>query len=178
MISNIIRRAELPRTKLKIIQISFALAGLLLAMAVIIAAEHAHAETVKGTVTKVLDGDSLIVKTESKQIEVRLFGVDAPEWDQPFGPEAKAFTTGLSINKKVTVKIKSVDKYKRTVGEVFLPDGKNLGHTLVNEGLAWWYQKFAPDYEQIKTLENKARKANKGIWSQKNPIPPWDFRIR
>jgi micrococcal nuclease len=34
------------------------------------------------------------------------------------------------------VRVRDSDRYKRIVGEVFLPDGRNLNHELVRAGLA------------------------------------------
>ena len=36
------------------------------------------------------------------------------------------------------------DKYRRTIADVLLPDGTYVNHTLVKEGLCWWYRKYAP----------------------------------
>jgi endonuclease YncB( thermonuclease family) len=40
----------------------------------------------------------------------------------------------------VTVRVRDVDRYKRTVAEIILPDGRNLNRELVRAGLAWWYK--------------------------------------
>jgi endonuclease YncB( thermonuclease family) len=46
--------------------------------------------------------------------------------------------------KEVTVQTHGHDKYKRTIGDVILPDGMNLNQELVKEGWCWWYRKYAP----------------------------------
>ena len=38
--------------------------------------------------------------------------------------------SALVFGKNVTVETYGHDKYKRTIGEVFLPDGTNVNHTL------------------------------------------------
>ena len=40
--------------------------------------------------------------------------------------------------------IHATDRYGRLVGEVLLPNGRNLGQELVRAGLAWWYRQYAP----------------------------------
>src|ERR1019366_4551502 len=67
-----------------------------------------------------------------------------PEVKQPFGTRAKQFTGDLAFGQMVTVKIRDIDRYKRTVAEVILPDGRNLNQKIVRAGLAWWYQQYAP----------------------------------
>lgn len=42
------------------------------------------------TVLKVYDGDTLRVIWRGQKVRVRLIDVNAPEWNQPGGPEAKA----------------------------------------------------------------------------------------
>ena len=66
-----------------------------------------------------------------------------PEVKQPFGTRAKQFTGDLAFGQMVTVKIRDIDRYKRTVAEVILPDGRNLNQKIVRAGLAWWYQQYA-----------------------------------
>jgi endonuclease YncB( thermonuclease family) len=43
----------------------------------------------------------------------------------------------------VTVKVRDIDRCKRTAAEIILPDGRNLNQALVRAGLAWWYQQYA-----------------------------------
>ena len=62
------------------------------------------------------------------------------------------------------------------MGEVLLPDGRNLNHELVRAGFAWWYRKYAPEDETLKQLEQEARAAKRGLWVDAKPIPPWQWR--
>ncbi len=69
------------------------------------------------------------------------------------------------------------DRYGRTVGVVLLPDGRSLNHELVRAGLAWWYRRYAPDDETLAQLERDARGAERGLWADAEPVPPWEWRI-
>jgi len=69
-------------------------------------------------------------------------------------------------------------KYGRIVGEVLLPDGISLNKQLVSMGLAWWYRKYAPNDRTLKALETGAREAKRGLWVDKDPVPPWEWRKR
>jgi endonuclease YncB( thermonuclease family) len=42
-------------------------------------------------------------------------------------------------------------------------------------GLAWWFRKYSNE-QSLGTLEQEARMARRGIWSNENPVPPWEFR--
>ena len=54
-----------------------------------------------GRVDRVVDGDTLIVTTESDQLRVQIRGIDAPETDQPYGTEARKALTAMAIGRSV-----------------------------------------------------------------------------
>jgi endonuclease YncB( thermonuclease family) len=84
--------------------------------------------------------------------------------------------SALAFGKDVTVQMHGYDKYKRTLGDVLLPDGTNVNHTLVKEGWCWWYRKYAPGDTVLEGLETEAREARKGLWADPQPVPPWEWR--
>ena len=55
---------------------------------------------------------------------------------------------------------------------------ESLNAMLVREGLAWVYTEYCklPDCERLKELEQAARAAGHGLWADKEPIPPWEWR--
>ena len=132
-----------------------------------------------GKVVNVEDGDSIVVLRHHKEIEVRLYGIDVPEYDQPFGTKASRFTSKLADNKIVEVEVMDMDQYGRTVGLVYIEgDGECLNEELVKAGYAWVYERYCDikDCEAWQKLETVARVSEKGLWSRKKPIPPWDWR--
>jgi endonuclease YncB( thermonuclease family) len=131
-----------------------------------------------GTVVSVLDGHTIEVLYNRRAKRIRLNGIDAPEKGQAFGQKAKQFVSGQAFWKEVTVRTFGLDKYGRTIGDVFLPDGRMLNEELVREGLAWWYRKYAPDNVKLEKLEAEAREAKRNLWSHKKPVPPWVYRHR
>jgi endonuclease YncB( thermonuclease family) len=74
------------------------------------------------------------------------------------------------------VEVKGQDRYQRTIAEVILPDGKILNYEIVKAGLAWWFKRYAPSDPTLEGLEFQARKAQRGLWSDPDPAPPWEFR--
>jgi endonuclease YncB( thermonuclease family) len=136
-----------------------------------------------GTVRKVSDGDSLTLDTgDGEQIEVRLYGVDCPEsaWSgrwpaQPRSAEATKFTSRLVLNQPVTVRFTGEQTYGRAVGEVFV-DGSSVSRELVRFGMAWWNRKHADWDHDLKRLEKQARQKKLGIWTARDPVPPWEHR--
>ena len=67
-----------------------------------------------------------------------LWGIDCPEAKQAFGTRAKQLTGDLAFGNTVTVKVRAVDRYKRTVAHP--ADSRNLNQEIVEVGLAWWYR--------------------------------------
>ena len=47
---------------------------------------------------------------------------------------------------------------------------------MVGQGMAWWYTRYAPADRELARLEKVARAEKRGLWSQANPIAPWDWR--
>ncbi len=132
-------------------------------------------QSFSGKVISVLDGDTIEVLYQGRAQRVRLAEIDCPEKNQPFGKKAKQFTSTLVFGKNVTVKNKGLDKYGRIIGEMVLLDGTNVSHELVRAGLAWQYKRYSNDLKLLK-LETDARKAKRGLWIDKNAVPPWEFR--
>jgi micrococcal nuclease len=134
------------------------------------------ADSFSGKVVGIADGDTIEVMHTGRAERVRLYGIDCPELHQAFGSRAKQFTSGLAFGKNVGVQLRDVDQYGRTVGEVILPDGKSLNRELVRAGLAWWYRQFARGDRELERLEAEARRDKRGLWADKDPVPPWNFR--
>lgn len=131
-------------------------------------------ESFSGKCVSVIDGDTIGVLKEGKEIKIRLDGVDCPESGQDFGSKAKRFTSDLVFQKEVLVKVKELDKYGRTVARVIV-DGKDLSLELVKAGLAWHYVQYSSD-TVLANAEKAARLAEEGLWALNNPIPPWEYR--
>ena len=134
-------------------------------------------EAFTGKVVNVKDGDSLQVLRDRRVVEVRLNGVDAPERSQAFGTRARKFTLAACIDRVVTVTAVGIDKYGRTLGEVSFADGTSFNQEIVRAGYAWWFRRYSGD-ETLKRLEEEARAARRGLWADKAPVPPWEFRHR
>jgi endonuclease YncB( thermonuclease family) len=78
----------------------------------------------------------------------------------------------LVFGKRVRVETHGTDRYRRTLGVVYLDD-KDINAQMVSEGLAWAYVRYSSRYVP---QQEEAKSARRNIWSQKNPTPPWEFR--
>lgn len=131
---------------------------------------------VSGRVTGIVDGDTIRVRVNGIQVTVRLYGVDAPEKRQPFGARAKAFTGSLAFGKDVRLIVRSRDRNQRWIAEVLIADGESLNEQLVRSGYAWWFRRYAMNAAALRSFEEEARNARRGLWKDPRPIPPWEWR--
>ena len=105
-----------------------------------------YAASFTGKLVKVLDGDTVEVMHNGKAERIRLAQIDCPEKNQPFGQAAKEYVLAIAAHKIVTVEVETVDRYGRTVGEVFLPDDANLNKQIFRAGYAWQYKRYSKNY--------------------------------
>lgn len=138
-------------------------------------ASPCYSGTYTAEVVKVLDGDTIKVDHSGQEEDIRLNGIDCPEKNQVYGKKAKEFTSRHVSHKTIIIDVRDVDRDGRPIANVLLPDGRNLNHELVKEGLAWWFFKYSTD-ETLRLLEIEARDAKRGLWADPIPIPPWVFR--
>jgi len=64
------------------------------------------------------------------------------------------------------------------LADVLLSDGTNVNHELVKESWCWWYRKYAPGDTVLEGFEAEARDAERGLWADPQPVPPWEWRKR
>lgn len=140
-----------------------------------------QAATLQGKVVSVADGDTLTVLDDKKnQHKIRLHGIDAPENAQAFGQKSKQSLNHLVHSKMVTVEFEKKDKYGRTVGKVLL-NGTDVCLEQIKLGMAWHYKQYQSeqskeDRDTYAQAEQTARAQVVGLWKDKSPTPPWEFR--
>lgn len=137
------------------------------------------AHAFSGTVTKVSDGDTFTVATDHGAQRVRIFGIDAPEHGQAFGTAARQDLAALILDKTVEVvppprHTKFPRSYDRVVGLVTV-GGTDVGWSMISLGDAWAYDDFSPPPSYDDAMA-QAISLHIGLWSDKEPLPPWDWR--
>ncbi|MBU8881566.1 thermonuclease family protein [Kaistella sp. DKR-2] len=127
-------------------------------------------------VIKIKDGDTVCILMNGKEEVIRLAHIDCPEKKQPFGNKAKVFISDLCFGKYVSIGNSfKRDRNKRIIAEIILPNGVNVNKELVKNGLAWHFKKYSKDSNYAK-LEIEARRKKAGLWKDKDPIAPWNWR--
>ncbi|PCJ84912.1 MAG: hypothetical protein COA52_16890 [Hyphomicrobiales bacterium] len=119
----------------------------------------------------VIDGDTIVIR----KTQIRLFGVDAPEIDHPFGQKAKWAMVSLCKGQTVRAEVTQQDTHGRTVARCYLQDGRDLSAEMVKLGLAIDWPKFSggkysslevPDARKKLWLADARQKGRMHVWEQ------------
>ena len=149
----------------------------------------AHAD-LRGRVVAVTDGDTIkVLDASGTQHKVRLTGIDAPERGQPFGTASRDHLASMVAGKDVRVESTKSDRYGRILCKVWVQPsdcptcGKTLdaNHAQLLAGMAWWYRYYAKeqppeDRGRYESAEDEARARGWGLWTDPDPINPYDWR--
>lgn len=144
-------------------------------------AAGSQADSLSGRIVGVIDGDTVDLLTESKQlVRVRLAGIDAPERGQAFGSASKKALSELVFSKNAVLDGEKKDRYGRVVAKV-LVGGQDANVRLVRLGYAWHFKRYeseqTPEDRGIYDAAQKAAMAERvGLWKDPAPVSPWDFR--
>ncbi len=145
--------------------------------AVVLALVGALASAPAAADMRIMDGDTLRLGS----VQVRLFGIDAPESGQACtGADGAPWDCGgaaaerlgeLAAAGPVRCRPQDRDRYGRLVA-ICSAGGVDLGRQLVAEGLARAYARYSDAYVEA---EAAARAARIGLW-QGAADAPWDHR--
>lgn len=139
-------------------------------------------KAISGVVIKIEDGDGFFVQAESGRTEeIRLFGIDAPEWKQTCRtPRRKVVNCGRDIANALETRLKGQkvkcdgkirDRWKRLIAICYY-EKQDIGKKLVADGHAWAFIRYSKRYFMT---EVTARRGKVGYWSGEWEAP-WIFR--
>ncbi|MBK6661762.1 MAG: thermonuclease family protein [Thermoflexaceae bacterium] len=126
-------------------------------------------------VSRVVDGDTIVVRIAGTEDRVRYIGVDTPETVDPrkpvqaFGPEATALNKSLVQGQRVCLEkdITDRDRYGRLLRYVWLADGRLVNEELLLAGFATVVT-YPPDVKYVESrylpAQRAAREAGRGLW--------------
>jgi len=120
-----------------------------------------------GKVIKIIDGDSIVVKKGRKATEIRMYGIDCPEWNEHFSIEAKEHTAALLYNKRITIIPQYYDTYGRLVA-LLVKNDQDVNGELVRSGVAWVYPKYCKKKVCKTWLADQkiAKEEGRGLWGK------------
>lgn len=127
-----------------------------------------------GTVTGVIDGDTIKVQLPEGPVTVRLAHIDAPESYQPGGGAATRALHARLLTREVTLQVVERDGDQSALAVVHLGD-ENVNAWMVKQGHAWAYRGFTQDARYC-AWEDAARALRRGLWSDADWTAPWDWR--
>jgi endonuclease YncB( thermonuclease family) len=145
--------------------------GFLPLLALAACAPAAAAQTFSGY-ARSIDGDSLYVG----DTEVRLFGIDAPEWSQTCTRDGKAWACGeaaanqlskLVTGRKLLCEKVDIDQHGRTVAQC-TAGSIDVNRTMVASGYAIAYRHYSLAYTGA---EESAKANRRGLWAGKFEMP-------
>jgi len=131
----------------------------------------------KATVTRVVDGDTIRVNLDGKEITIRMIGLDTPETKDPrkpvqcYGQEASnravQLLNGATVYLEVDPTQGTFDAYQRLLSYVWLTDGRLFNQLMIDEGYAFEYTYNKPYKYQaaFKNSQRTAREQQRGLWS-------------
>ncbi|MBL0422390.1 thermonuclease family protein [Ramlibacter sp. AW1] len=124
------------------------------------------------------DGDTVTARCGPpgayRQVKVRLAEIDAPEKKQPFGHRSRQALADLCFRRSARLRVVTSDRYGRAVARVEC-GGVDANAEMVRRGMAWAYTKYQTD-SRLTQLEAQARARGAGLWADRSPQPPWEWR--
>ena len=141
----------------------------------------------RGVVVRVSDADTFIVRIEAttrtgekttKDVPIRIYGIDAPERGHAFEDEARNALTLRVKGREVELLEVGTDHFGRTLAIVLL-DGHEVAEDLLRPGLAWAYRRYLGKLqgdEAYCRLEYEARAAQAGLWERSEAAVPGGSR--
>lgn len=144
--------------------------------------------TIRGTVTHVSDGDTLVISVGRDKFSIRLgAGVDAPETahqcskvtgrcgkaGQPHSDQARDALAAMALNRPAVANCSGAS-YSRVVCRVDI-EGRDMSMQMAMQGWVWTDSRYAKD-PLIKAAVLQAQVRGLGIWAHKDNVPPWTWR--
>jgi endonuclease YncB( thermonuclease family)/thiol-disulfide isomerase/thioredoxin len=141
-------------------------------------AASANALVLRGRVSAVPDGRTVVVISNGQKLTVLLQGVAAPELKQEFGDVSRQYLASLILDKAVEIDLGEL-KAAQVMGKVIY-DQLDIGLQVIRDGAAWYDRNdhSLTETERIvyAASEQAARGERRGLWQDGSPMPPWEWR--
>jgi micrococcal nuclease len=139
--------------------------------------------TLRGTVTRVVDGDTLDVRLSGGRVErVRLIGIDTPELGTCMAGSAMRAARTLAEFHSVTLKGDATqatrDRYGRLLAYVWVAGKRDLGYQLLERGLGrvYVYERPFARLAAYRSAEALGRQRPNSVWTCGSNPPPTSGR--
>ncbi|KPK18991.1 MAG: hypothetical protein AMJ67_07450 [Betaproteobacteria bacterium SG8_41] len=119
----------------------------------------------------------MTVLSNQRPLRIRLTDIDAPELGQPFGKRSKTALADLCFGRAAALEIRGRDRYGRTLARLSC-DGVDANAEQVRRGYAWVFTRYAQANSPLYALQLDAQAAGRGLWTDRAPTAPWEWRRR
>jgi len=152
---------------------------ILILLFLLFSAAPANALVLKGVVSEVRDGQTIVIITGGRKLGVILKGVAAPDLKQDFGEVSQQYLSSFILNKPVEVEFNQLQSGD-VVGKVFC-NQLDIGLQVIRDGAAWFdpasgYSLTEAERNVYAGAQQAARNEMRGIWKDGSPMPPWEWR--
>jgi endonuclease YncB( thermonuclease family)/thiol-disulfide isomerase/thioredoxin len=139
-----------------------------------------NAVVLRGLVSEVSDGKSVVITSSNRKLTVVLRGVAAPELKQEYGDMARQHLASLILDKEVAVDITEF-KVGHVVGKVIC-NQMDIGLQVIRDGAAWYDKNGDHNLSEAERrtyaeAEQAARTEQRGLWQGGSPSRPGESRL-
>lgn len=152
------------------------------------AKESAYQFSLSGKVVHVADGDTFTLRVSDRTRRVRMASIDAPETGkgrdqpgQPFGQASRRALADMIAGKTITVHCYEQDRYERAICDVPLSQTDTANQRMVAQGMAWANTEKRGQFlrdPRLPAVQETARAQSVGLWSEPDPVAPWQWRYQ
>lgn len=129
---------------------------------------------------EVIDGNTILgIKENGDTLRIKLWGIDCPELDQPYGDSAALFTSSLCRGMRCEITVVNILQSGQIIAKIAIPTTRGsvlLEERLLEAGYAWWIKGVADEMLSYQQSEEYAQHSSIGLWTDPEPIAPWTWR--
>jgi len=123
----------------------------------------------RARVSRIVDGDTIVVVIDDQSYDLRYIGMDTPERGEPWSAESTAANRQLVEGQTVYLEkdVSETDRYGRLLRYVYLEDGTFVNAELVRQGYAQ-ASSYPPDIKHqdlFVQMQREAMAASAGLWA-------------
>ena len=133
-----------------------------------------------GRVVEIVDGKTAVIQVPTGgKVSVVLQFIEVPEPEQPLYQTVREHLQTLILGKTVEFLPRRF-LTQGSVGQIFL-GGIDISQQMIRDGAAWYALpeksgQDARESEQYLAMETQAKIEKRGVWSNENIKPAWEFR--
>lgn len=147
-----------------------------IALAVLALTLSVTAQTMNGTITRVIDGNTVTLRLASGEVRIGLQFIESPSGSHPLTETVKNHLSNLTLGKQVTYRPRSISG-TGSFGQIMV-GGVDISQQLLRDGAAWLipYEMSgqpSSEHKAYAAMELAAKEEKRGIWASPDLKPSW-----